>query len=165
MEHATQEICFCVQRANILFLLQSTSPSTTSWSEALKRIVAQQLRDAFGNGTERLRLDCLARRRNCKSGGRTRHACAQDMPVESCSAAGKTDTHAQERPGVQLKSRELSWKFIREWLSRKPHAAAETDNRSVCQIANDRGSGDDGSEKPHSRLIVLVVKSSLFNSS
>jgi hypothetical protein len=31
--------------------------------------------------------------------------------------------------------------------------------------ANDRGSGDDGSEKPHSRLIVLVVKSSLFNSS
>jgi hypothetical protein len=39
---------FLVQRANILFLLQSTSPSTTSWSEALKRIVAQQLRDAFG---------------------------------------------------------------------------------------------------------------------
>jgi len=48
MELVGHGICFCVRRADLFFLLQSTSPSTTSWSEALKRIVAQQLRDAFG---------------------------------------------------------------------------------------------------------------------
>jgi hypothetical protein len=48
MELVGHGICFCVRRADLFFLLQSTSPSTTSWSEALKRIVAQQLRDVLG---------------------------------------------------------------------------------------------------------------------
>jgi hypothetical protein len=171
MEQASQGICFRVQRADIFSSPQSTSPSTTSWSEALKRnncatllgFLVRRQEWHRTNGTLAACLSGVAQESRKRKEDKT-SMCTRDSHGP-CSTARETDTHAREHTGVQVKSRRLSWKFIREWLSHEPQAAAENGQLVCLSDANDRGSGDDGSEKPHSRLIVLVVKSSLFNSS
>jgi hypothetical protein len=160
MEMARQGICFRVQRANILSPPQSTSPSTTSWSEALKRIVAQQLRDAFGvlgssagmarNERYAFGLSVWRGARFVKpEGGQDKHVqkrCPRNLvlPQERRSCMHKSGQAC--RP----KAEDRAASHIRTAVAEATCGCR--DGQSIClSDANDRGSGD-GSGKPHTTL-------------
>jgi hypothetical protein len=104
---AGETTCFfwCTE-LTCFFLLQSTSPSITYWLEALKRIVAKTTARCFWgswvwqqgphrlNGT--LAIVCLARRGNCKSGGKDKTSRCK-IHVQGILPCCRKDVHACTR--------------------------------------------------------------------